>query len=56
LLHRIVFITSGILAALGGIYIGIDQNITPVLGFPITIKAYAAVIAGGKNSLWGTVV
>ncbi len=56
LLHRIVFIASGILAALGGIYIGIDQNITPVLGFPITIKAYAAVIAGGKNSLWGTVV
>lgn len=55
-LHRVIFVASGMLAALGGIYIGIDQNITPVLGFPITIKAYAAVIAGGKNSLWGTVL
>jgi branched-subunit amino acid ABC-type transport system permease component len=56
LLHRIVFIGSGVLAALGGIYIGIDQNLTPVLGFPITIKAYAALIAGGKDNFWGTIL
>ncbi len=55
LLHRVVFIASGMLAALAGIYVGIDQNLTPVLGFPITIKAYAALIAGGKDSLWGTI-
>ncbi len=56
ILHRIVFIASGILAACGGIYLGIDQNLTPVLAFPITIKAYAALIAGGKDNFWGTIV
>lgn len=56
LLHRVVFIGSGVLAALGGIYLGIDQNLTPVLGFSITIKAYAALIAGGKDNLWGTIL
>lgn len=56
LLHRILFIGSGMLAGLGGVYLGIDQNITPVLGFSITIKAYAALIAGGKDSLWGTIL
>lgn len=56
LLHRIVFIGSGVLAACGGIYLGLDQNLTPVLAFPITIKAYAALIAGGKDNFWGTIV
>lgn len=55
LLHRIVFIGSSVLAGLGGIYIGIDQNLTPTLSFPITIKAYAALIAGGKDNFWGTI-
>ncbi len=55
-LHRTVFILSGVLAGCAGIFQAIDQNITPVLGFPITIKAYAAVIAGGKGSLKGTIL
>lgn len=55
-LHRAVFVMSGILAGLGGIYLGIDQNLTPTLGFAITIKAYAALIAGGKKSLKGTIL
>jgi branched-chain amino acid transport system permease protein len=56
LLHRLVFIMSGIFAAAGGIFIGIDQNLSPVLAFPLTIKAYAAVIAGGKGHFWGAVL
>lgn len=55
-LHRAVFIGSGVLAALGGIYIGIDQNLTPTLAFSITIKAYAALIAGGKDNLFGAIL
>ncbi len=55
LLHRIIFIGSGVLAACGGIFIGIDQNLTPKLAFPLTIKAYAAVVAGGKDNFWGTI-
>jgi branched-chain amino acid transport system permease protein len=55
LLHRVIFITSGLLAGGGGIFLGIDQNLTPVFAFPITIKAYAALIAGGKDNFWGTI-
>lgn len=55
-LHRLLFIVSGMLAALGGIYLGIDQNLTPVFAFPITIKAYAAIIAGGKGNFWGAIL
>ncbi len=56
LLHRLVFIASGITAACAGVYVGIDQNLTPTLGFSITIKAYAALILAGKRSLGGTIL
>lgn len=56
LLHRMLFIMSGVLAACGGIFLGIDQNLTPTFAFPITIKAYAAVIAGGKGNIWGAIL
>lgn len=56
LLHRFIFIMSGVFAAAGGIFIGIDQNLTPTLAFPLTIKAYAAIIAGGKGNFWGAII
>lgn len=56
LLHRLLFIGSGLLAGCGGIFLGIDQNLTPVFAFPITIKAYAAIIAGGKGHIWGAIL
>ncbi len=56
LLHRLVFILSGVLAGCAGIFQGIDLNLTPTMGFAITIKAYAALIAGGKESLKGTIL
>jgi branched-subunit amino acid ABC-type transport system permease component len=56
LLRRFVFILSGVFAAAGGIFIGIDQNLSPTLAFPLTIKAYAAIIAGGKGNIWGAVL
>ncbi len=56
LLFRTVFLLSGALAAAGGIFIGIDQNLSPILAFPLTIKAYAAIIAGGKGNFWGAIV
>lgn len=55
LLHRIIFVVSGVLAACGGIYIGIDTSLTPTLAFSLTIKAYAAIIAGGKGNFWGAI-
>lgn len=56
LLHTLLFITSGIFAAAGGIFIGIDQTLTPTLGFSLTIKAYAAIISGGKGNIWGAIL
>lgn len=56
LLHRCIFIMSGLFAAAGGIFIGIDQNLTPIFAFPLTIKAYAAIIAGGKGNFWGAIL
>jgi branched-subunit amino acid ABC-type transport system permease component len=56
MLYRLLFVLSGVLAAGAGIFIGIDQNLTPTLAFPLTIKAYAAVIAGGKGNVWGAVL
>jgi branched-subunit amino acid ABC-type transport system permease component len=56
LLYRAIFIMSGVFAAGGGIFIGIDQNLSPTLGFTYTIKAYAAIIAGGKGNVWGAVL
>lgn len=55
MLHRLVFISSGVFAAAGGIFIGIDQTLTPTLAFSLTIKAYAAIIAGGKGNIWGAI-
>lgn len=54
-LHLFVFILSGVFAAAGGIFIGIDQNLSPTLAFTLTIKAYAAIIAGGKGHFWGAI-
>ena len=55
LLHVGLFVLSGILASFAGIFIGIDTSLTPTLAFPLTIKAYAAVIAGGRGNIWGAV-
>ncbi|OGJ57540.1 hypothetical protein A2881_03790 [Candidatus Peribacteria bacterium RIFCSPHIGHO2_01_FULL_55_13] len=54
-LHRVIFIVSGVFAGAGGIFIGIDQNLSPTFAFPLTIKAYAAIIAGGKGNIWGAI-
>jgi branched-subunit amino acid ABC-type transport system permease component len=56
LLHRLIFTLSGVLAGAAGIFLGIDQNLSPVLAFPLTIKAYAAIIAGGKGNFWGAIL
>ncbi len=55
-LSRLLFIVSGVLAAAGGIFYGIDQNLSPTIGFSLTIKAYAAIIAGGKGNIWGAIL
>ncbi len=55
-LHAWIFVVSGVLAAGGGLFIGFDQTLTPTLAFALTIKAYAAVIVGGRGNFWGAIL
>lgn len=44
------------LAALGGILSGLDTDLTPSMGFNAILVAFVAMIAGGTESLIGTIV
>lgn len=55
-LHAWIFVVSGVLAACAGLFIGFDQTLTPILAFTLTIKAYAAVIVGGRGNFWGAIL
>ncbi len=54
-LISIVFFVSGLLAAVGGIFLSVRYTLYPQLGF-ITIKAFVAAVIGGLGSLPGAVV
>jgi branched-subunit amino acid ABC-type transport system permease component len=55
-LHLLLYTVSAVLATCGGIFISIDQSLSPTLAFSITIKAYSAIIAGGKGNIWGAIL
>lgn len=50
---RIVFISSSVLAAVAGVMVGVETNLTPTMGTHYTIKALAAMLVGGLGNLWG---
>lgn len=54
-LHLLLFLASGLLAACAGIFLALDQSLSPTLAFTLTIRAYAAVICGGRGHFWGAV-
>jgi branched-chain amino acid transport system permease protein len=51
-----IFIISTAIAGFAGILIGYEQNLTPNMGFVLSIFAFAAVIVGGLGSIWGAVL
>jgi len=52
----VVFLISGVFAALAGIAVGLDdQLIVPTLGFSLGLRAFVASVIGGIRSLGGAV-
>jgi branched-chain amino acid transport system permease protein len=51
-----VWILSALFAGAGGVLIGIDTNLEPMMGLTNLIKAFAAVLLGGAGNVWGALV
>jgi branched-subunit amino acid ABC-type transport system permease component len=51
-----IFAISTGLAAMAGILIGYEQNLTPNMGLWLSIMAFSAVIVGGLGNVWGAVL
>ena len=45
-----------VIGAIGGIFIGLSQNLTPDLGVNLTFVAFTAIIIGGVGSVAGSIV
>lgn len=52
----IVFIMGSAMAAMAGIFLGLETNLQPTIGLIVTIKAFAAVILGGLGNITGALI
>lgn len=52
----VVFVLGSCLAAVGGIFLGLETNLQPTIGLSVTAKSFAAVILGGFGSIYGGLV
>lgn len=50
------FALASFLAALGGILVAFDQNLSPRMGLALSIKVFAAITLGGVGNLFGAVI
>ena len=51
-----VWTLSALFASAGGVLIGIDTNLEPMMGLTNLLKAFAAVLLGGAGNVWGALV
>ena len=57
--EKVVFWTwmiAAAMAAAGGIFLGIDTRLNPIMGWRILLPVFAAAIAGGIGNLYGAVL
>jgi len=57
--EKVVFWTwmiAAAMAAAGGIFLGIDTRLNPIMGWRILLPIFAAAIAGGIGNLYGAVL
>lgn len=55
-IYSYTFIIAGILGAVAGILIGLEQNLYPQMGIPIIIKGFISAVVGGISSVPGSIV
>jgi branched-subunit amino acid ABC-type transport system permease component len=53
---RVVWIGGAALAGLGGVLIGLSQQVEYLMGFKTLLLVFAAVILGGLGTIWGSIV
>ena len=51
-----MWVGGGALAALGGIFLGLNTLVRPMMGFDILLLLFAAVILGGIGSIYGAML
>lgn len=51
-----VWSLSAIFAGVGGVLIGLDTNLEPMMGLTNLIKSFAAVLLGGAGNVWGALL
>ena len=50
------WVIAAVLAAAGGIFLGIDTRLNPIMGWRLLLPVFAATILGGIGSFWGAIV
>lgn len=48
-----VWVLASVFSGVGGILLGMDTNLEPMMGLTNLIKAFAAVLLGGAGNVWG---
>jgi branched-subunit amino acid ABC-type transport system permease component len=51
-----VWSLSAAFAGVGGVLIGLDTNLEPMMGLTNLIKSFAAVLLGGAGNVWGALL
>ena len=55
-IYILIFVFSGIIAGLGGVYLSMGYGLTPYSGFKIMIFAFSACLIAGLNNVYGSVI
>ena len=55
-IYTYTFIIAAVLAAVGGILLGIEQNLYPRMGIPIIVKGFVSSVVGGLGSVPGSII
>jgi branched-chain amino acid transport system permease protein len=53
---RLVWVAGGAMAALGGTFLGLSENVSWLLGFRMLLLIFAGVILGGLGTAYGALV
>ena len=55
-IYTYTFVISAVLGAIGGILLGLEQNLYPRMGVPVIIKGFIGSVVGGLGSVPGSIV